>query len=166
MIANTVGAVIRSKKIQELVAVPPASTVADAVAIMSRRELGAIVVRDGGGPVDGIFTERDLMRRVVDAGLDPTTTPIAEVMSPNVRRVPAVATIEEALRLMVVHGYRHLLVEEGAATLGLISIRDLMAAMVLPDESIAHEGRVGVIRSRAEEAVRSLQDMGNKPPSA
>lgn len=166
MIANTVGAVIKGKKIQELVSAPSAATVADAVAIMSRRDLGAVVVRDGNGPVEGIFTERDLMRRVVAAGRDPATTPITEVMSPNVRRVPAAATIEEALRLMIVHGYRHLLVEEGATTLGLISIRDLMGMMVLPDESIAHEGRVGVIRSRAEEAVRSLQEMGNKPPRA
>lgn len=166
MIANTVGAVIKGKKIQELVAVPTASTVADAVAVMSRRDLGAVVVRDSSGPVDGIFTERDLMRRVVDAGRDPRITPIAEVMSPNVRRVPAAATIEDALRLMVVHGYRHLLVEEGTATLGLISIRDLMAALVLPDESIAHEGRVGVIRSRTAEAVRSLTRGEGDPPSA
>jgi CBS domain-containing protein len=81
-------------------------------------------------------------------------------MSPNVRKVAPGATIEEALRLMVVHGYRHLLVEEGGKVMGLVSIRDLMAALVLPDEPVAHEGRVGVIKARAEETVRSIKGMG------
>jgi CBS domain-containing protein len=83
-------------------------------------------------------------------------------MSPNVRQVKASATIEEALRLMVVHGYRHLLVERDGAVVGLISIRDLMCALVLPDAPIAHEGRVGVIRARAEETIHDLASMRQK----
>jgi CBS domain-containing protein len=160
MVGNSVGDVIKTKKLQELITVPATATVAEAVTVMSRREMGAVVIRLGTGPVEGIFTERDLMRRVVGEGRDPKTTGIAAVMSPNVRKVAPSATIEEALRLMVVHGYRHLLVEERGNVIGLISIRDLMTALVLPDEPIAHEGRVGVIRSRAEEAVRSIKDMG------
>ena len=61
---------------------------------------------------------------------------------------------------MLLHGHRHLLVADGAQVVGLVSIRDLMSWMVLPEEPIAHEGRPGVIRARAEEAVRTVQKAG------
>jgi CBS domain-containing protein len=159
MIEKTVGNVIKAKDLQELITVPAAAKVSDAVALMSRKGVGAVVVGNAGGPVEGIFTERDLMRRVVDEGRDAKSTPITAVMSREVRRVPPTATVEDALRLMVVHGYRHLLVEEGAKVQGLISIRDLMAWMILPDEGVAYEGRVGVIKARTEHAVGSIQGM-------
>jgi CBS domain-containing protein len=124
---------------------------------MSERGVGAVVVRSPGGAVEGIFTERDVVRRVVHEGRDPRATRMGDVMSGNVRRVSGGASIEEALRLMIVHRHRHLLVEEAGAVKGLISIRDLMYWMVLPDEPIAAEGRVGVIRARAEDATRTIQ---------
>ena len=62
--------------------------------------------------------------------------------------------IEDALSLMVVHGYRHLLVEDGGKIAGIVSIRDLMASMVIPDTPMAHEGRAQVTRARAEAALR------------
>src|SRR5512147_2700264 len=141
MISRMVGDVVKAKQLQELVSVPASAKVADAVAVMSRKSLGAVVIGNTAGPVEGIFTERDLMKRVVDEGRDPKTTPITAVMSREVRRVASTATVEEALRLMVVHGYRHLLVEEGNHVQGLISIRDLMSWMILPEEPVAHEGR-------------------------
>jgi CBS-domain-containing membrane protein len=79
-------------------------------------------------------------------------------MSPEVRRVDASVSVEETLRLMVVHGHRHLLVEEGTAVQGLVSIRDLMHWIILPDTHIAHEGRVGVIRARTAEALQEMQE--------
>jgi len=161
MIAKTVGSIVRDKKLQELVAVPGSATVSDAVAAMTRKGVGAIVVKGASGPVEGIFTERDLMSRVVNEGRDPKSTPMSTVMSPNVRRVAASASLEDALSLMVVHGYRHLLVEDGGKVEGLISIRDLMTSMVIPETSIAHEGRVGVIRARAGETLQIVE--GLKP---
>ena len=56
--------------------------------------------------------------------------------------------------MMVVHGYRHLLVEEEGKIKGIVSIRDLMAAMVIPDTPMAHEGRAQVTRGLAEAALR------------
>jgi CBS domain-containing protein len=159
MVAQNVGAVIKGKALQELYAVATTAKVAEAVQVMSAKSLGAVVVKGPQGAIDGIFTERDLMKRVVNEGRDPKATPMSDVMSGDVRRVAADASLEDALRLMVVHGYRHLLVEEGTAVVGLISIRDLMQALVLPDAPIAHEGRVGVIRARAGEAVRTVQGL-------
>jgi CBS domain-containing protein len=156
MITEAVGNILKRKAIQEILSVPASASVADAVAMMSSKGIGAVIVRSPGGPVQGILTERDLMRRVLNEGRDAKTTPVTAVMSPNVRRIGSAVTVEEALRLMVVHNHRHLLVEDGAQVQGLVSIRDLMSWIVLPDATIAHEGRVGVIKARAEDAIQSL----------
>jgi CBS domain-containing protein len=162
MISQAIGQFMKGKKIQELLAVSPADKVSDAVALMSKRGAGSVLIKGEGGAVGGIFTERDLVTRVVDKGLDPKATPVSKVMSPDVRRVASSATVEETLRLMLLHGHRHLLVADGAKVEGLVSIRDLMAWMVLPEEPIAHEGRPGVIKARAEEAIRTVQETGRK----
>ena len=73
------------------------------------------------------------MRRVLNEGRDAKTTPVTAVMSPNVRHIASTVTVEEALRLMVVHNHRHLLVEDHAEVQGLVSIRDLMSWIVLPE---------------------------------
>jgi len=159
MISRTVGEVIKVKELQELVSVPASAKVADAVAVMSRKSVGAVVIGNAAGPVEGIFTERDLMKRVVDEGRDPKATAITAVMSREVRHVAVTATVEEALRLMVVHGYRHLLVEEGTKVKGLISIRDLMSWLILPEEPVAYEGRVGVIKARTANAIGSIEGL-------
>ncbi len=160
MITESVGNILKRKEIQELFSVPATATVAVAVAVMTRNSIGAIVIRNPGGPVEGILTERDLMKRVLFEERDPKTTPVTSVMSANVRRVAASVTVEEALRLMVVHNHRHLLVEDGNAVQGLVSIRDLMSWVVLPDKGVAYEGRVGVIKARAADAIEALH--GNK----
>lgn len=156
MITETVGNILKRKEIQELLAVPTSASVADAVAKMSVKGIGAIIIQGSGGKVEGILTERDLMRRVLNEGRDAKTTPVTAVMSPNVRRIGSTVTVEEALRLMVVHNHRHLLVEDGTEVQGLVSIRDLMSWIVLPENAIAAEGRVGVIKARAEDAIQSL----------
>jgi CBS domain-containing protein len=157
MITQPVGAVLKGKENRDLLTVPATAMVAEAVALMSKRSAGSVVIKDAKGAVEGIFTERDLMKRVVDEGRDAKSTPIGAVMSCTVRRVPSTASVEEALRLMVQHGYRHLLVEDESTVLGLVSIRDLMSWIVLPDKPIAHEGRPGVVKARTEEAIRSLK---------
>jgi CBS domain-containing protein len=166
MIGKSVGSIVSEKQIQELITVPPSATVFEAVAAMSRKGVGAILIRSRGDAIDGIFTERDLMTRVVNAGRDPKTTPMSTVMSPQVRRVESSMSIEDALSLMVVHDHRHLLVEDGGTIKGIVSLRDFMATMVIPDEPIAHEGRVGVTLARAEVALRTVSSMksGSSPP--
>ena len=73
MIGKSVGSIVSGKQIQELIAVPATATVSEAVSTMSEKGVGAILIRDSQDSVDGIFTERDLMMRVVNAGLDATT---------------------------------------------------------------------------------------------
>jgi CBS domain-containing protein len=154
MIGNSVGSIVSGKQIQELIAVTPSATVLEAVSKMTEKGVGAILIKNSQDAVEGIFTERDLMVRVVNAGQDAKTTAIGMVMSPQVRRVEGWTSVEDALSMMVVHGYRHLLVEDGGKIKGIVSIRDLMASMVIPDTPMAHEGRAQVTRARAEAALR------------
>jgi CBS domain-containing protein len=157
MASYTVGDLINHKELQELVAVGPTTTVIEAVEIMAGRGVGAMLVRGAGGAVEGIFTERDVLKRVVAEQRDPKATKIAEVMSGGVRHVPPATTVEQALQLMVTHRYRHLLVQDGGQVLGLISIRDIMYSLIVPEMAMAPEGRYGHMRSRTEEAVRMLK---------
>ena len=154
MIGKTVGSIVSDKQIQELIAVPASAMVSDAVSRMTEKGVGAILIKNSQSTVDGIFTERDLMTRVVNAGRDAKSTAIGTVMSQEVRRVEGWTSLEDALSVMVVHGYRHLLVEDEGTIKGIVSIRDLMASMVIPDTPMAHEGRAQVTRGLAEAALR------------
>jgi signal-transduction protein with cAMP-binding, CBS, and nucleotidyltransferase domain len=156
MIGKSVGSIVSDKQIQELIAVPASAMVSEAVSKMSENSVGAILIKNSQNTVDGIFTERDLMIRVVNAGRDAKTTAIGTVMSSQVRRVGEWTSIEDALSQMVVHGYRHLLVEDEGKIKGIVSIRDLMASMVIPDTPMAHEGRAQVTRGLAEAALRGV----------
>lgn len=157
MIDRPVGELLKGKTSASLFSVPATATVTDAVALMDEKGLGSVLVRDASGAMAGIFTERDLMRRVVRQGRDPKTTPMSAVMSPDVRKVPATETIVEVLRIMVEHGYRHMLVSDGGKPAGVVSIRDLMRWLILPDAPIAHEGKRGEVHERAKDTVETLR---------
>jgi CBS domain-containing protein len=158
MINQPIRAVLQAKDIQSLITAAPDTSVADVAAMMAQKGVGAVIVRGSGSGIGGIFTERDVLCRVVAEKRDPARTRVAEVMSPNVREVSADASVEDVLRLMVVHGHRHILIKD-ASGYGLVSIRDLMQWLILPDEPIAHEGRVGVIRNRTSETVGAVKGL-------
>jgi CBS domain-containing protein len=97
-----------------------------AAARMTERACGSVLVYDGD-ELRGIFTERDLVTRVVGKGLDPRTTPLRAVMTRDPDRIASTETAREALRRMDEFGYRHLPVVEGGQVLGVISMRDVPA---------------------------------------
>ena len=127
---QTVEEVVRNKVSDELISVPASSTVSEAVAVMAARRVGAVVIKTEDDLVGGIFTERDVLVRVVHAGRDPKTTPISLVMTRDVRFVTPGTTVEAALSLMHVNRHRHLLVIDGPRLYGLISIGDLVRQMI------------------------------------
>ncbi len=97
---------------------------------MAKHEIGALVVSTEDRLLGGIFTERDLMMRVVSAGLDPKSTPLSMVMTRDVQAVSPGTTLEAALALMYVHRHRHLLVIDGPQVHGLVSMRDLAYQLI------------------------------------
>ena len=127
---TTLDVVVRDKGSDELITVPASATVAEAVAVMAEREVGAVLIMNEDGLVSGIFTERDVVVRVVQKGRDPKTTPISMVMTRDVTFVTPGTTIEAALSLMYVKRFRHLLVIDGPKVHGLLSLRDLAYQLI------------------------------------
>lgn len=111
---------------QALAALPPDASVRDAVKIMTERRVGALFVMEGP-QLCGIFTERDVLVRIVAAGRDADTTRLSAVMTPNPDTLPPDATAADALHLMESRNYRHMPVVKDGAVLGMVSIRDLFA---------------------------------------
>ena len=126
----TLETVLANRASDALHSVPAAATVADAVATMTTHDIGAVLVMTEDGLVGGIFTERDLLTRVVAAGRDPAATPISLVMTRDVRFTSPATPVEAALALMYVQRHRHLLVIDGPNVHGLISMRDLVYQLV------------------------------------
>jgi len=92
---------------------------------MVDRNIGAVPVLENGILV-GVFSERDLMKRVVAEGLDPRTLPVAEVMTRDPPTVSPQEELETCRALMKQHGFRHLPVCEGVQLMGMVSMRDIL----------------------------------------
>lgn len=118
---------VADSKHEGIQSVSPDDLVIDAVEKMQSRNIGAMVVLNGDGRVAGIFSERDLLTRVVGKGLDPGTTRVAEVMTPDPQSVEASMTVEQAMQVVTEQHVRHLPLMTGDRLEGLISSGDLMA---------------------------------------
>ncbi|MGD0201122.1 MAG: CBS domain-containing protein [Bryobacteraceae bacterium] len=113
-------------------------TVAEVARRMAERNIGAIVVLEKG-ELRGIFSERDLMKRIVVQRLDPEATRVEAVMSTELSTADESATVEEAMELMRRRGCRHLPVMRSGGVIGFISMRDLMLCeLERKTEEIAH----------------------------
>lgn len=130
MTVSTVLEALKDKGMDTLHTIAASAMVEAAVELMAAHEIGAVVVSTEDQLVGGIFTERDLLNRVVRAGLDPRKTPLSLVMTREVRFVSPGTTLEAALALMYVHRHRHLLVIEGPRVQGLVSMRDLAYQLI------------------------------------
>jgi CBS domain-containing protein len=104
----------------------PETSVAEAVLEMARKKVGSILVLEDGSHLAGIFTERDLLERVVARDLDPKTTRIGDVMTRNVIRVSATTPRSEVLQIMNSNHIRHIPICDGEQVLGVISLRDVL----------------------------------------
>jgi len=117
-------AVILDEKGNTVHSVAPTASVLDAVRKMNDARIGALLVLEDERPV-GIFTERDVLTRVVDQKRDPGDTPIADVMSTEVVAVKPNTTVDEAMAVITERRCRHLPVIEDGRLRGMVSIGDL-----------------------------------------
>jgi CBS domain-containing protein len=104
--------------------IAPDLSVHEAVAEMNRLRIGAIVILDAGR-LAGIFTERDVLRRVVGDGINPKTTCVADIMTRNVLTITPDTTVEEVATMFTEKRCRHLPVCANDRLVGLISIGDI-----------------------------------------
>jgi CBS domain-containing protein len=112
------------RKGRNVYSVAPNVSVAEAVAEMNLHRVGSVLVLEGNRLV-GIFTERDVLRRIVGPGLDPKQVLVEKVMTANVMTVSPEATIEETMQLFTEKRFRHLPVIENSRLVGTISIGDI-----------------------------------------
>jgi CBS domain-containing protein len=122
------------RKGHHVLTISPKATVLQAVLAMNEHRVGALVATEAGRIV-GMFTERDLLKRVVGERLDPETTLVAEVMTAEVICCSPETTVDEARGAMRDRRIRHLpLAGEDGRLLGLISIGDLNAQLQAAQE--------------------------------
>jgi CBS domain-containing protein len=115
------------KKGDQIHCVGPLSTVIDAVNVMNDHHVGSVLVMEAGEPV-GIFSERDVLVRVVAAHRDPRQTLIRDVMTTRLYTTSPDEPLLSVMRLMTERRCRHVPVVEGDALVGLISIGDITKA--------------------------------------
>src|SRR5437764_8436940 len=109
-------------------------TVLEAARFMTEHNIGALPVMKGG-QLAGIFSERDIMTRVVAAGRAPGTTRLSEVMTPNPKAVDPNETIEDCMFLLREFGFRHLLITDAKDLKGLLSLRTILLAYAAEKEN-------------------------------
>ncbi len=117
--------VLRAKPSQEVITISPDATVRDLIALLSEHNVGALIVSSDGSAVEGIVSERDVVRRLHgdDAVVD---GPVSAIMTADVKTCEQEHTLEELMKVMTDHRIRHVpVVTEGALT-GIISIGDVV----------------------------------------
>ena len=114
---------------QQVWTIDPDATVLDAIGEMAERDLGALVVTEGPS-VLGIVSERQYARNVALAGRSSRDTRVRDIMRTDVPRVSPKTPIDVCMALITEHRIRHLPVLEGDELVGLVSIGDLLAAVI------------------------------------
>lgn len=109
----------------DLVTVPPQRTLREAAGYMAERNCGSVVVIDPEQPGPGIFTERDLLRCIA-SGKDPNREVVADHLTRQGRFAAPEWSMEQAARVMIEGGFRHLVVVDEGEPLGIVSMRDIV----------------------------------------
>ncbi len=110
---------------KKFIAVSPTKTVSQTARLMANKNTGAVLVIEDETLV-GIFTERDVVFRVIGPGLDPIHTPVRSVMTPAPVTLDATQSYGHALVLMQKNGFRHVPVVENGHAIGIVSSRNAM----------------------------------------
>jgi len=121
MVQRNVGQLIK----RGVVHLSATASVREACEVMAANHVGAVLVMEGG-QLDGIFTERDALNRVLAARLDPDGTSLGEVMTRDPVTLSPQTPVTEALRLMSEIGFRHVPIVEQDEVQGIISLRDFV----------------------------------------
>ena len=120
-------------------------SVADSIRQMLKKGVGAVAVVDGEGAVVGVFSERDVMKKLALSGRDPESIPVAEFMTAPILSVHENTPEQEALEMMLGHHIRHLpVLDRQGRLLGMLSIRNLLEAR-MKELYMQLEARGGVV---------------------
>jgi len=118
--------VIRSKGDTNVVTIAPTATVSELVQTLTAKRIGALVVSADGEHIDGIVSERDIVRGLADLGRNVMDATVADLMTADVYTAEPTGTVEDAAHSMTVHRIRHMPVLVDGHMVGLVSIGDVV----------------------------------------
>ena len=144
---KSVANILKSKANPSVYSIAPAASVFEALQLMAHKNIGALLVLDGGDIV-GIFTERDYARKIDLKGRTSQQTMVREAMSSAVIVVDPAQTSDQCMALMTTRKLRHLPVVEGDQLLGLISIGDLVKDIIAEQQFIIGQLERYIVGSR------------------
>ena len=124
-----------NRKGTEVLSISPQATVRDALTLMAKREVGALLVMEGG-ELSGIISERDYARKVILMGRTSKDTRVGEIMSTDPTTVSLEQTVTDCMELMTEGRIRHLPVVDGGRVVGVISIGDVVKAVISTQASM------------------------------
>jgi CBS domain-containing protein len=113
--------------------VAPNVSVFDALAVMAKHDIGAVLVIENDH-LTGIFTERDYARKLVLKGLNSRDATVGELMTPNVCTVTPSHTVDEVMNIMTENRFRHLPVVERGKIVGIVTIGDVVKSIIVQQE--------------------------------
>ena len=122
------------EKGSDILCVPVGTLIMDALIKMNKRKVGAILVTRDDKPA-GIWTERDLMRNMIEAGFDPKTASIEDYMTKDLIFAPHTDTVYNLMDKFLGLRVRHLLIEKDGETVGMVSSGDVMKASIQEKDS-------------------------------
>lgn len=123
---------------KHVVSVGPQASIMEAACLMTKANCSSVLVVDPAGNLQGIVTERDLMTRVVARALNPETTEVSAVMTPQPCCVGPDMLVSDAVLMMIEHGFRHLpILSPTRKVLGVIAVRDASPRELLDAVSLA-----------------------------
>lgn len=114
---------------RNIVSIAPDASVFDAIKLMAEKAVGSLLVMEGDR-LCGIITERDYARKVIIKGRSSDNTSVADIMTADVLTTTSAETVNECMELMSSKGVRHLPVVEDENVIGMLSMRDLVQAII------------------------------------
>lgn len=135
---HTIRTILKNKKSGEVWSVGPDETVLEAITRMARLGIGALLVMEGER-LAGIVSERDYARKIILQGRRSAETRVAEIMTREVATATEDMTAQQCLGMMTQGFFRHLPVMEGERVIGLVSIGDLVKAVIADQQEVIEQ---------------------------
>lgn len=117
---------ILAEKGRDVMTLEASSTVAEAVKLLARHRIGALIVAAPNGTIRGIVSERDIIRHIAEDGVTVLAEPVERVMTANVKVCSENHTVHEVMEIMTRGRFRHLPVERDGKLVGVVSIGDVV----------------------------------------